>query len=221
VGMSIRGTQNLGPGTYLIVVNKHYHIFPPNLILGFGFGFNINNNETSPDYFSIQILPRTSFDQVLIGIKNNASYASPLIVIAIITIASVLGPEFYTWFKKLVRPYVKGNNAAVEQVQNVHLQASDVLTVDGAVITGVLVLLSLTQRSAINQFVDVLNITQLLGHSLFTALTATIVYPFALSAIIVAIENRSGTSPKLGIRIMAAGFVYLIIALFFVGVFQF
>ena len=46
----------------------------------------------------------------------------------------------------------------------------------GAVIAGVLILLSITQKTTVNQFVGVNTLTQLLGHSLFTVLTTTIVY---------------------------------------------
>jgi hypothetical protein len=228
IKMWINGTQNLDPGVYPITVNKTY-ITADNLKLNL-----------PSDNFYIRILPKTPIDSALIFFKNDVGYVAPLIVITVITVitvASAIIPEAWPWFVNRTRrqvriqngnhaqgaPVQNGNHAQGAPVQNGNLKASDILTVDGAVITGVLVLLSLTQKTSINQFLDVntINIVQLIGHSLFTVLTATIVYPFAVSAIIVAIENSRATYPKFGLRIMAAGFVYLILTLFAIGLFQF
>ena len=101
--MQIKGTQNLNPGIHIIAVNKTYQ----------DLGLQYIPSLSSTVHFPIQILPKTPLDSVLISLKNNEGYAfptvAPIIVIAIITIASVL-PEFYTRLKKGIRQHTNGHD---------------------------------------------------------------------------------------------------------------
>jgi hypothetical protein len=163
VKMRLTGTQNLDSGPHQITVKREFHNKDGLILTGL----------TKPDNFTIHIIPKTPLDPFVIFL-NNAGYAAPVIVIVIITIIAILGPELY---RRKIRPYIRRTQ---ENVQG-GLKASDMLAVDGSVITGVLVLLSLTQKTTINQIITTLDIAQILGQSLFTTLTATIVYPFAVS----------------------------------------
>jgi len=77
------------------------------------------------------------------------------------------------------------------------LSNSDIITIDGAVIAGALILLTLSglNRSQIN------------------TMTANIVFPFAVSAV-TALFN----SPNLGIKLMVAGFINLMISIMLLSI---
>jgi hypothetical protein len=83
----------------------------------------------------------------------------------------------------------------------------DLLTIDGSVIVGVLILLTLNTGEA-----------NIRGESaLIAILTTTIIFPFTLSALITLIKG----SVELGIKLAIPGFIYLMVSIIIVAYIQY
>ena len=118
--------------------------------------------------------------------------AGPLLSILILVISIIIVSVF---------PDISKRKLIVDSKQQTTLSRIDILSIDGGIIAGVLIFLSLTEGF------DVTEQTQI------TIITANIVFPFAISAILAILNHE-----KYATRFMIGGFINLIISVILIAV---
>jgi YVTN family beta-propeller protein len=146
------------------------------------------------------------FDEKTIA-KHGIISAEFTLVPSLITSIKLAGPSLSILVLVIsiiivsVFPDISKRKLIVDSKQQANLSRIDILSIDGGIIAGVLIFLSLTEGF------DVTEQTQI------TIITANIVFPFAISAILAILNHE-----KYATRFMIGGFINLIISVILIAV---
>jgi hypothetical protein len=183
----VRVSKDAPSGNYPLHLIEHFSVFYPKKALSPWVG----SNTYSLDLHVLQPLPPLANIKNYLMSNSLLTISIPIIVTAVVSL--------------LILRFVHINKSAI--IKN--LTIGEVIQIDGTVIVGVLILLTLGST----QF----NPAGLHRTSLVVGVvTASIVYPFAISAMIV---TTKGTVEH-GIKLTFSGFVYLMVAVILLSLIQ-
>ena len=91
------------------------------------------------------------------------------------------------------------------------IKEKDLVQIDASVIVGALILLTLTNTT--DSSIHVADQAQLYVRNTINIITADIVFPFAISAIVALIRNKN-----LAIKLMVTGFINLMVSIFLLAI---
>ena len=119
--------------------------------------------------------------------------------LSVIALGSVVGIAVVPWIRRTKRNK-KGSPSDIKEQEEDALSRADIGQIDASVIAGVIVFLTLGGL-------------QLTEESQVTMITASIIFPFALSAMVAVLSKQAH---RLAIRLMVAGFINLAISVILV-----